>query len=151
VRGLPVLGRASATVELTGKGAPASVTVSLRRFAGESGGSGGEVITEAAVRKPDAAAAEVAARLVKAFGEVDELRGTELIPESFRFGYFSLGRRREQSLLAPFYVASVAVQGQEEHSAHVIVVPGTEEQYVRLPTGQRSASSARMSLALQPA
>lgn len=148
LHGLPVYGRASATVELAGKGRLVSTSVSVRRFAGDAGG---EVVRETPVRRKDAAAEDVATRLVKAFGGLDELAGTELVAESFRFGYFDLGRRREQALLAPFYVASVAVHGKDEHSAHLIVVPGSDEQFVRLPVGHRSSSTHRPVPALQSA
>lgn len=148
VHGLPVYGRASATVELAGNGEPVSASVSMRRFAGEGAAT---VVKETPVRRPELAAEDVAARMVKAFGGLEELPGTEVVAESFRFGYLDLGRRREQALLAPFYVASLAVQGEYEHSAHLIVVPGSDEQFIRLPAGQRAASTARPVSALQPA
>ena len=139
-RELPVYGRASATVELAAGGKLASVSLSTRRFADDDGG---KTVATAKVRRPDAAARDAAAHLVRAFGGAEELRSTRLVPEWFRFGYLSLGRRRAQGLLAPFYVASVAVDREYEASAHVIAVAGSEEQYVRLPSGQRSAGSVR--------
>jgi hypothetical protein len=53
VRGLPVYGRASCTVELAAEGQLASATVSLRRFAGDDGG---KTVARAKVRTPEAAA-----------------------------------------------------------------------------------------------
>jgi len=135
--GIPVYGRASATVELAQGGRLASLSVSARRSAED--GSGKTVATPE-VRRPEAAAKDVAARVVKALGGLEDLKGTHVVPEWFRFGYLSLGRRRTQAALAPFYLASISLKDTEaEASAHVIAVPGTEEQFVALPTGQRSS------------
>jgi hypothetical protein len=139
VRGLPVLGRASATVELTGKGRPASITVSARRFAGDGGGT---TIDKVESRPAGDAARDVAERIARA------LRGTQeprLEPHSFQFGYLSLSRRRPQSLLAPVYVAALTVEGDEtqERSAHVIAVPGSAQAFLRLPGGVPAAGQPR--------
>jgi hypothetical protein len=145
VRGLPVYGRASCTVELAAEGQLASATISLRRFAGDEGG---KTVTKAKVRTPEAAAQDVAARIVAAFGEKDDMDGTRLIAEWFRFGYLSFSRRRTQSLLAPFYIASVAIDHEYESSAHVIAVPATTEQFIRLPTGRRASAPKRHAAAV---
>jgi len=139
VRELPVYGRASVTVELAAKGRLASASVSLRRFADDEGG---KTISKAAVRKPEDAAIDVAARLVEAFGGAD-LTSTGLIAEWFRFGYLSLSRRQAQALLAPFYIASIAVDHEYEASAHVIAVSGSEEQFMRIPPGRRTSAPKR--------
>jgi hypothetical protein len=143
VKGLPVYGRASATVEVAAEGRLASASVSLRRFAGDEGG---RTVAKAAVRSPKASAEDVAARVVRAFGELEELGSTRLVPEWYRFGYLSLSRRQAQGVLAPFYIASIAVEHEHERSAHVIAVPGSEEQFVRLPAGRRSAAPRRQAL-----
>lgn len=145
VRGLPVYGRASCTVELAAEGQLASATVSLRRFAGDEGG---KTVAKAKVRTPEAAAQDVAARVVAAFGEKDDTDDTRLIAEWFRFGYLSFSRRRTQSLLAPFYIASVAIDHEYESSAHVIAVPATTEQFIPLPTGRRAAAPKRHAAAV---
>jgi hypothetical protein len=143
VRELPVYGRASLTVELAARGRLASASVSVRRFADDEGG---KTIAKAAVRKPDDAARDVAARLVKAFGGA-ELKSTGLVAEWFRFGYLSLGRRHTQGLLAPFYIASIAVEHEYEASAHVIAVSGSEEQFMRIPPGRRTSAPQRPAMA----
>jgi hypothetical protein len=140
VRELPVYGRASATVELAAGGRLTSVSLAVRRFADDDRG---ETVAKAAVRSPQAAAQEVAARIVRAFGNLEELKSTRLVPEWFRFGYLSLGRRRAQRLLAPFYIASIAVEGEYEASAHVIAVAGSEDQYMPVPPGRRSSAPSR--------
>jgi len=139
--GIPVYGRASATVELAAGGRLASMSFSSRRFVDDGGG---KTVAIPEVRKPSAAAKDVAAMVVKAFGGLEELKETRLVPERFQFGYLALGRRRAQALLAPFYIASIGVDSPEaEASAHVIAVPGSDEQFVRLPTGQRSSGPLR--------
>ena len=129
VQDLPVYGRASATLELTGAGRLASLSVSTRRFAGDRGGA---VIKKVASRRPGDAAREVVQRLARSLG--NEERAT-LEPEFFRFGYLSLSRRRPQPLLAPVYLAAVTVAGSEEQerSAHLITVAGSDERFLRLP------------------
>jgi hypothetical protein len=140
VRDLPVLGRASASVEVTGSGRLSSLTLSLRRFADDGGGA---TVDKAVSRRPDDAAAEVAARLSRLLGGREE--DVRLDPQLFAFGYLSLGRRRAQALLAPMYVAAVTVDGGEEgeRSAHLVAVAGSEKQYLRLPVGVRTSSTQR--------
>lgn len=143
---LPVYGRASAAVEVAAAGKLTSVSVALRRFARDGGG---EVFAKARVRKPGSAALDVSNRLVKAFAGADNLRSTHLVAEWFRFGYLSMGRRQAQGLLAPFYIASVRVERKEsEASAHVIAVPGSDEQFVRLPSGHRASAARRLAAAV---
>jgi len=129
VRDLPVYGRASSTLEITGAGRLASLSISTRRFADDGGGA---VIAKVLSRGPGDAAREVAERLARALDQED--RAT-LEPKFFRFGYLSLSRRRPQSLLAPVFVAAVTVNGSEEQerSAHLIAVAGSEELFLRLP------------------
>lgn len=140
VRDLPVLGRASGSVEVTGSGRLSSLTLSLRRLADDGSGA---TLDKAVSRRPEDAASEVAQRLSRLLdGREEEVR---LDPQLFAFGYLSLGRRRAQSVLAPMYVAAVTVDGGEEgeRSAHVVAVAGSEKQYLRLPVGVRPAAVQR--------
>jgi hypothetical protein len=82
-------------------------------------------------------------RLVALFRGKSEPTGFEIAPEWFRFGYLSLGRRRAQSILAPFYLASLSLRHEEESTAHVIAVAGSQDQYLRLPLGQASSGLRR--------
>ncbi len=140
VRDLPVLGRASGSVEVTGSGRLSSLTLTLRRFAGDGSGA---TVDKAVSRRPEDAAGEVAARLSRLLGGREE--DVRLDAQQFAFGYVSLGRRRAQALLAPMYLASVVVDGGEEgeRSAHVVAVAGSEKQYLRLPVGVRPAAVQR--------
>ncbi|MEV0596959.1 hypothetical protein [Nonomuraea cavernae] len=141
VREIPVYGRASATVEVAAGGRLSSLSLSTRRFADDGGG---ETVATPGTRRPGEAAWEVASRVMEAFGGLEELPGTILVPQWFRWGYLSLGRRRAQALLVPFYLASVGVRREHETSAHLVAVPATEERFVRtLPPGQRSAARSR--------
>jgi hypothetical protein len=127
-------------VELAAAGQLASASVSLRRFAGDEGG---KTIGRAKVRTPEAAAHDVAARLGNAFGGRQDANSSHPVAEWFRFGYLSLSRRRTQALLAPFYIASVAIEHENEASAHVIAVPGGDEQFMRVPPGRRASAPRR--------
>ncbi|MEU7857586.1 hypothetical protein [Nonomuraea sp. NPDC049141] len=122
VRDLPVYGRASATVELGASGGVASLGVSTRRFADDEDGP---VIAEPRVRTPIQAARDVVARLAESFAGMEAW----LTPQWFRFGYLSLGRRRPQALLTPFYIASIRVRSDREVSAHVTAVPGCDGRF----------------------
>jgi hypothetical protein len=140
VRDLPVYGRASGTIEVAAEGRLASASVSLRRFTGDESG---KTVAKPAVRRPEVAAQDVAVRVVSAFGAPEDLKSTRLVAEWFRFGYLSLSRRLTQRVLAPFYIASVALDRENEASAHVIAVPGSDEQFMRIPPGRRSSASSR--------
>jgi hypothetical protein len=140
VRDLPVLGRASATVRLAAGGRLVSTGLSMRRMAGDDGGG---TIATVAVRRPDAAAEEVAARVARSFGGLEDLGSARISADSFRFGYLDLGRRKEQAMLAPFYVASVTIEHEHERTAQLVAVAGSDDQYLRLPSAERPAASPR--------
>lgn len=138
-RDLPVYGRASATVELAAGGRLAAVSVSARRLAGDEPGT---TLDRAKVRPPAEAAGDIVGQLVTAFrdGAADDVR---VVPDWFRFGYLSLGRRRPQGVLAPFYIAALSVEHEHERTAHLLVAAGTPQRYLRLPTGQSAATRRR--------
>lgn len=138
VRDLPVLGRASAHVELTGGGNVNSLSVTSRRLAHAKD----EVLAAVEPRDIHEAAAEVAARVSRMLGGAEEAR---IVAESFRFGYVDLGRRRAQSVLAPMYVAAVRVEGSAEQtrSAHLVVVAGSVERFLKMPAGSGAISTER--------
>lgn len=139
VHGLRVLGRASVHLELTGKGQVSAASVSMRRPT--DGGS--KVLAEVQIRDPLDAAAEVASRVAKMIGGGDP--GDEVKAEAFSFGYLSLGRRRPQSLLAPFYIASVSIDGGpgRTKSAHLVPVPASQERFLSIPRGAAAVSLER--------
>ena len=65
--------------------------------------------------------------------------------ESFELGYLSVGRRRRQTALAPFYVATVSFDHgtEKEATAHVLAVPASKGSPVRLPAARRPAAMKR--------
>lgn len=139
-RDLPVYGRASAALELAAGGQLAGLSVSARRFSGDESG---KVLDRAKIRDTPAAASEIALQLSKTLGGPDTLEGVKIVPEWFRFGYLSLGRRKPQGLLAPFFIASIRLHHEFETTAHLLTSAATEQRYLRLPTGQRAASKSR--------
>jgi hypothetical protein len=139
VRELPVYGRASATIHLAAKGTLDAVSLSSRRFADDGGG---RTIERARTVAPGDAARVVTEQLSTLF-RTDDAEGVEVTPDWFRFGYLSLGRRRPQAVLAPCYVAGVSLQHEEEATAHVIVAPGSRDQYLKIPRGQASSGLPR--------
>jgi hypothetical protein len=139
VRGLPVYGRASATLELTGALRPAALSVSTRRFSRDGGGA---TLAKVDTRHPGEAAREIAERIGKATGGLEP----QIAPQFFRFGYLSLSRRRPQSLLAPVFVAALSVEGggDRERSAHLVAVAGSDEHFLRLPGAVPAAGQPRV-------
>jgi hypothetical protein len=131
-----VLGRASAHLELTGTARVSAASVSLRSPA--DGGS--RVVGEVKSRDPLDAAAEVTSRVARMFGGGEF--GDEVKADAFSFGYLSLGRRRAQSVLAPYYVAAVSISGGPGRirSAHIVPVAASEERFLRLPRGAASVA-----------
>jgi hypothetical protein len=138
-RDLPVYGRATATVELAAKGKLSGVSVSARRLADDKAG---DTLDRVKVRAPGDAAGDIVGQLVKSFGGRSP-QDVRVTPEWFRFGYLSLGRRRPQGVLAPFYVAAVGVEHEQEATAHILVAAGSAQRYLRLPTGQSAAARSR--------
>lgn len=137
VNDLPILGRASMTIELTGKASLAGASMSLRHVRGDGGG---ERLAEAVVDRPADAAMAVVAIVTKAFGGRPP-KDVQIAAESFELGYLSLGRRRRQTALAPFYVATVSFDHGPEQvaTAHVLAVPASKRSPVRLPGARRPA------------
>lgn len=139
VRDLPVLGRASAHVEMTGHGTLSSMSATLRTPADR----GSQVLATIRPRDPRDAADEVASRVTRALGGQDI--GDEVTPRSFTFGYLSLGRRRAQAVLAPFFVAELTIGGGPDRtrSAHLVPVAGSVERYLGLPRGAAPTTQER--------
>lgn len=137
VRDLPVLGRASAHVEMTGHGNISSMSTMLRTPRDHES----QVVTTVKPRDPYEAAAEVASRVARILGS--QKFGAEVTAESFSFGYLSLGRRRAQAVLTPFFVATVTIEGDQTRSAHVVPVAGSHERFIKLPRGSAAAGPVR--------
>ena len=116
---------------MTGHGNVSAMSVSLRSPVD----AGSQVVASVKPRDPFDAASEVASRVVKMLGGGDI---TEAVTaRSFSFGYLSLGRRRAQAVLAPFYVADVTIDSGPDRtkSAHLVPVAGSAERFLSLPRG----------------
>jgi hypothetical protein len=125
--GIPVLGAASVAITLAGSGAVAALAVNLRPLASE-------VLDSAIVLAPEVAARHVVERLSALLGRSKEPLPRDLVESAtMRFGYLDLGRRKAQHVLAPAYVAQVALRHAQERQAYVIAVQGTERHYLELP------------------
>jgi hypothetical protein len=121
---VPVLGAASAAVKVAGDGSIDSASLQLR-----------ETTPEVIERAPVLTAAEGARSIVM---QLSALMGkgkvpyTELVvPESMRFGYFNLGKRASQPVLAPVYIATVSITG-EDAQGYVLVSAATAKPYLPL-------------------
>jgi len=137
VQGIPVLGPASVAVQMAGEGLLDGVTLHLR-------GPASETIDKAKVLAPERAARA----LIQQLGQLVDGRGKAgdarlESRDGLRFGYYSLGKRKSQRLLAPVYVASVEVTHEQVSQAYMLVVSATEKNYLPLnPPGSESVVNA---------
>lgn len=118
---LPVWGRASVFVELAAEGQVAAAAVDWRPVATEA-------LDYARVLSPQEGAVRVLGELQTFLPggtyTIDEYR-----PELFALGYFSLPKRRVQTVMQPVYVAMFRPTGPIPSLARLIVVPATEHAY----------------------
>lgn len=125
--GIAVLGAASATIRLAGDGNIDALGLQMRPYALES-------VDTAVVIDPELAAREILARLTSVLGKAKERLPTDAIESAeMRFGYLDLGKRKSQHVLAPVYVAQIAIAHKLERQAYVLAVNGTERPYLDLP------------------
>jgi hypothetical protein len=47
-----------------------------------------------------------------------------------QFGYFDLGKRKSQRVLAPAFLAQVVIRHKEERQAYMFAVSATEKSYL---------------------
>ncbi|SRR6266487_2892819 len=131
----PVWGAASVAIKLAGGGALDSVSIQVRETTGEP-------IEWAQIIRPDEAARQIVLQLASLMGR-SKVPFTELVvPQGMRFGYLSLGKRKPQNVLAPHYIAGIAING-EEAQAYQFVVPATEKTYLPLCQAGKHAPPAQ--------
>ena len=53
-------------------------------------------------------------------------------PESIKFGYLSLSKRKAQRLLEPAYMVTVSIEGQEDAQGYLFAIEGSETPYMPL-------------------
>ena len=124
VNELPVWGAASVAVKVAGEGKLDSVQVQMREPTGE-------VIDRPEILRPEQAARQIALQLEGLMGKSDVTIDEIAKPQWLRFGYFSLPKRKAQRLLAPVYVASISIKG-EDLQAYMFAVSATEKAYLPL-------------------
>jgi len=123
VDGLPVLGAASAVLKLGENGFVDAVSLQIREAAGEP-------IDEAPIIPPAEAAKQVSAQFRSLFGRQGGEALARVTSHDMQLGYFSLGKRKVQRVLAPFYVAFIHLKGKEENQAYQFAVPASETHYL---------------------
>ena len=144
--GVPVLGAASAAVAVAGDGSLDNVSLQLRETTPE-------VIDRQPVRAPADAARQIVGQLSALMGKSKVAYTEYAVPESMRFGYIDLGKRSFQSVLAPVYLATVSIAG-EDAQGYVLAMSATEKPYLALSRATHEApvaSISRMSKLAQPA
>jgi hypothetical protein len=122
---VPVWGPASIALKLAGGGRFDSLAVNMRETTGE-------VIDRPQILAAEQAAQHIALQLQTLMGEskinLDEAANVDWV----RFGYLSLPGRKAQSVLAPVYIASISITGQEEAQGYVLAAPAIEKSYLSL-------------------
>jgi hypothetical protein len=137
VGGLPVLGVASAAVKIANDGLIDTVTLQVQETTPA-------VIDTARVLAPEIAARQIVMQLSGLMGKGKVAYAEVVGPVSMRLGYLSLGKRKPQPALAPVYVASLSIVG-EDAQAYVLVTPATERPYLALGVANQEAPLAAVS------
>lgn len=122
VRDVPVWGPASLAIKLAGNAELDRLDVQVRETTSE-------VIDRVTVIRPDQAAHTMIQRMSTLWGNTKFSLGEIVRDASLRFGYFSLPRRKAQSLLAPVFVASIRTNG-EEPMARQLIIAASEKDYL---------------------
>jgi hypothetical protein len=134
---VPVLGPASVAVKIAGDGSVDSVDLQLRETTPE-------VIDRSAVLPAADAARQVVLQLSSLMGKGKVAYTEYAVPESMRFGYINLGKRSFQAVLAPVYLATISIAG-EEAQGYVLVTSATEKPYLALSRAGHEAPAASIS------
>jgi hypothetical protein len=121
---LPVLGPASVAIKMAGGGQLDHFSVEVRETMGEG-------MEWAPIVAPADAARHALGQLISLMGKSSTPVEQMSIEPSMRFGYVALGKRSGQRMLAPHYIATFQIQG-EEAQAYQLLVPGTEKTYMPL-------------------
>jgi hypothetical protein len=122
---LPVLGAASAAVQLAGDGRLAALSVQVRA-------GSGEVLERAALIEPEAGARQLLAQLSALLGQA-ALPDDVVESAAMEFGYLDLGKRKPQRVLAPAYVAKIVLRHRRVRQAYVLAAAATERPYLNFP------------------
>lgn len=124
VGSLPVLGPASVALKLAAGGAVDGVSMVLRP-------SVGSALEWPKLLGPEEAATRIVAELRRLMGRSNERFLEHARPRGMTLGYLGLGKRKAQDVLAPHYVASIDLEGEEAQGVQ-LVVAATDETYLPL-------------------
>jgi hypothetical protein len=124
-KGIPVLGAASAAVQVAGDGQLDTLAILTRP-------GNGEVLERAAVIEPQAGARRILAQLATLLGQ-REVPADAVESAGMQFGYLDLGKRKPQRVLAPAYVAKIVLRQRRVRQAYVLAVAATERTYLDIP------------------
>jgi hypothetical protein len=124
-KGIPVLGAASAAVQVAGGGQLDMLAILTRP-------NNGEVLERAAVIEPQTGARRILAQLSALLGQ-REVPTDAVESASMQFGYLDLGKRKPQRVLAPVYVAKIVLRHRRVRQAYVLAVAATERVYMDIP------------------
>jgi hypothetical protein len=128
INGVPVLGPASVALKLAGDGRLDALEVQVRP-------SASEVLDKARIIDPVQAARQLSLQLSNTLGYgKTALPDNAIESQKMHFGYFNLGKRKSQRLLAPVYIAQVILRHKEETQALAFAVSASEKSY--LPISQ---------------
>jgi hypothetical protein len=123
IGGIPVLGAASVALRLAGEGQLDALSVLVRP-------SAGEVLDQPAIISPELAARQILLQLASLLGKA-ELGRDSVESAVLRFGYLDLGKRKAQRVLAPMFVAQVALRHRHVRQGYVLAVPATEKTWLQ--------------------
>ena len=124
-KGIPVLGAASAAVQVAGDGQLDMLAILTRP-------NNGEVLERATVIEPQAGARRILAQLSALLGQ-REVPTDAVESAGMQFGYLDLGKRKPQRVLAPAYVAKIVLRHRRVRQAYVLAVAATERVYMDIP------------------
>ncbi len=125
VADLPVWGAASIAIKLAEERRLDSLTVQIRH-------STDEVINREKILPPEEAARQIILQLKTLMGK-SEIPVSEFAKlDELHFGYLSLTKRKVQRVLAPAYITSIRIVGQEEAQAYLFAIPATDKNYLPL-------------------
>jgi hypothetical protein len=125
ITGIPVLGAASAAVQVAGDGQLDTLAILTRP-------GNGEVLERAALIEPEAGARKLLAQLSSLLGQ-REIPDDALESAAMQFGYLDLGKRKPQRVLAPAYVAKIVLRHRRVRQAYVLAAAATERPYLEMP------------------
>jgi hypothetical protein len=125
IKGIPVLGAASAAVQVAGDGQLDTLSILTRP-------GNGEVLERAVLTPPEAGARQILAQLSSLLGQ-REIPADAVESATMQFGYLDLGKRKPQRVLAPAYVAKIVLRHQRVRQAYVLAAAATERPYLELP------------------